>query len=233
MCFFNDSSEERDVYWYFVPDDHKVIPFVHAFGSRVYDRDEQAQGIIGERFEPVTWRGGQPPCPEPADGLCGTEDQWKNGISIESESVDVWPGTNIPKCCKPPLVGACGGLAIGFKGFGVCHMDSTCDVYSPFGAAAPNATNVPCQFVSDFPTGNRILPSSTPAWTHYIDVAEAVVIIDGCNRTEPLNTINYNDGDEVRIPTGGAARYVVVWVTMCDTEGTTVKRVYLMRHAAG
>jgi len=108
-------------------------------------------------------------------------------------------------------------------------MESTCDIYSPFGAAVPIATNVPCQFVQDLLNGRGTSPNNTVAWTHYIDVAEPVVINDGCTRTASLNTLNYLDGDEVRIPTGGSTRYVVVWVTLCDSEGTIVKRCYLMR----
>lgn len=110
-------------------------------------------------------------------------------------------------------------------------MESTCDVYSPFGAGTPSATNVPCQFVEDLFKGRGTSPLNTVAWTHYIDVAEGVSILDGCTRTGTLNTLNYFDGDEVRIPSGGSARYVVVWVTLCDSEGTIVKRVYLMRHS--
>lgn len=111
-------------------------------------------------------------------------------------------------------------------------MQSTFDLYQPFGAAVPTATNLPCQFVSDMPSGNVTIPSAVVAWTHYIDVAVAVSINDGCTRVAGLNTETYADGDEVRIPTGGSTRYVVVWVTLCDVESTVVKRCYLMRHAA-
>jgi hypothetical protein len=217
------------VEWYFVPDDRETIPFPHAFGNAIYERDEEPESPIGEQFDPVPWRGGQPPCPEPSKGLCGTQAQWQRGLSTDDPVPGVYPGTLVPRCCPPPLVGCCGGLVIGRMGFGACHMESTCDIYSPFGAAAPIATNVPCQFVSDLVSGRGSSPNNTVAWTHYIDVAEPVAIADGCTRTASLNTLNYLDGDEVRIPTGGSTRYVVVWVSLCDSEGTIVKRAYLMR----
>jgi len=229
--FFNDSEELRKIVWYFVPDDRQAMPWEHAFGSRIYDREEELEPAIGERFEPVPWRGGQAPCPETGGGLCGTEAQWQFGASVDDPLPEVHPGTNVGKCCEISLLCCDGGLAIGRLGFGACHMESTCDIYSPFGAASPSATNVPVQFVQDLFAGRGTSPCNTVAWTHYIDVAEAVTILDGCTRTATLNTIDYLDGDEVRIPTGGSSRYVVVWVTLCDEEGTTVKRAYLMRHA--
>lgn len=111
-------------------------------------------------------------------------------------------------------------------------MESTFDLYHPFGAAVPTAVNQPCQFVEDLFRGRGLYPTTTVNWTHYIDVAVGSTVVDGVTRTAALNTLNYADGDEIRIPTAGAARYVVVWVTLCDTEGTVVKRVYLMRHSA-
>lgn len=111
-------------------------------------------------------------------------------------------------------------------------LTTTCDIYSPFGAASPSVTNVPCRLVSDLTRGRGTSPNNTVAWTHYLDVQDTVAILDGCTRTATLNTINYIDGDEVRIPTGGSTRYVVVWVEVRNT-GTPnrFKRAYLMRHA--
>lgn len=230
MRFFRDSEESRKVFWYFVPDDRPFMPFGSAFGSGLYDEVDIRQDQPGE-IGPREYYGGQPPCPSSASGLCGDQDQWTRGASIADPLPDVWPGTNLPKCCTPPLVGCCGGVAIGRLGFGACHMQTTCDIYSPFGAGAPSAVNVPCQFVDDLLNGRGTAPVNTVSWTHYIDVAQAVAIVDGCTRTAALDNLNYFDGDEVRIPTGGTARYVVVWVTLCDSEGTTVKRCYLLRHS--
>jgi len=229
--FYHDSSTQRKVFWYFVPDDRETIPFEHAFYSRIYEREELPQEEIGELYEPISYYGGQEPCPSTGKGLCGSETQWQAGASIDDPRPPVHPGTKIPVCCLPPLLGCCGGLAYGRIGFGACHMETTCDIYSPFGAGSPAFSNVPCQFVDDLFKGRGQSPINTVAWTHYIDVAESVSILDGCTRTATLNTLNYFDGDEVRIPSGGSARYVVVWVSLCDAEGTTVKRVYLMRHS--
>jgi len=233
MAFFHDRPGElRTVHWYRVPETAKEMPWATAFGSRIYERGDEVQPAIGERFSPVPWRACNPPCPTPAGGLCGTEDQWANGASIDDLLPAVWPGTAIPQCCNLPLVGSCGGVAIGRAGFGACHMESTCDIYSPFGSSSPIATNVPCQFVEDLAGGRGTAPVNTVSWTHWIDVSEPVPILDGCTRTPSLDNINYFDGDEVRIPSGGATRYVVVWVTLCDTEGTVVKRAFLLRHSA-
>jgi hypothetical protein len=232
MRFYHDAATEIPVEWYFADEERKVLPFAHAFGSQIYEREEGEEGDLGERFNPHPWRGGQPPCPSPTGGPCGTPEEWANGVSIDKPAPRTWPGTNIPECCGRPIAAACGGIATGRMGFGVCHMQTTCDIYSPFGAAAPTATNVPCQFVSNLPEGRGITPTGTVLWTDYIDVATTVTIVDGCTRTATLNVLNYNDGDEVRIPTGGATRYVVVWVSLCDQEGTVVKRCYLMRHSA-
>jgi len=232
FLFYHDSPKRRKVIWYFVPDNREVIPWAHAFGSQIYEREFGVDGELGEQFEPVPWRGGQAPCPEPAKGLCGTEQQWQNGLSISDPSPAAHPGTSVPVCCPKPLVGCCGGLAIGRMGFGRCHMESTFDLFKPFGAPGPTTINIPCQFVEALFEGRGTSPQTTVIWTHYIDVAVATDVVDGCTRTASVNTLNYADGDEVRIPTGGAARYVVVWVTLCDREGTIVKRVYLMRHSA-
>jgi hypothetical protein len=109
-------------------------------------------------------------------------------------------------------------------------MQSTFDWYSPWNAALPSGVNLACQFVQDMPAGNRPGGTSIVAWSHYIDIDPTISVADACTRTGSLNTQNYADGDEVRIPTGGTARYVVVWVTPCDVEGTVVHRCYLMRN---
>lgn len=231
--FWHDSPKLLRCEWCFVPDDRPLIPFAHAFGSRLYERDDGDEPAIGERYEPHPWRGGSCGCADPVGGLCGSPKQWLEGTSIKEPLPATHPGTSVPKCCQLPVIVACGGEAYGRPGFGRCHMESTFDLYKPFGAANPTATNISCQFVEDLLNGRGTSPNNTVAWTHYIDFATSVNVQDGCDRTAALNTINYNDGDEVRIPTGGAARYVVVWVTLCDKEGTVVKRAYLMRHLAG
>ena len=221
MRFDPSSQATRVVQWYEVPSTRPVLPFNHAFGSWSFVDDELLSEELGEQAEPRVWRDCGAACRVPTSGLCGSAWEWEHGtIAIADDG-----------CCGPPGPGDCGGLAIGRAGFGACHMEATCDIYSPFGAASPSAVNVPCQLVEDLLNGRGTSPNNTVAWTHYIDVAEPVAIFDGCTRTATLNTIDYLDGDEVRIPTGGSTRYVVVWVTLCDTEGTIVKRAFLMRHA--
>ncbi len=221
---FQPGGKPQIVNWYEVPADRPVIPWPHAFGSRAFVTEDIAPGELGELDGPRKWRDCAIACRVPGSGLCGSEKDWQEGKAPI-------PFPAKADCCGKPLPGDCGGLAIGRIGFGGCHMESTCDIYSPFGAATPSATNVPVQFVSDLVAGRGTSPNNTVAWTHYIDVATGVTILDGCTRTAGLDTLNFFDGDEVRIPSGGAARYVVAWVTLCDTEGTTVKRCYLLRHS--
>jgi hypothetical protein len=231
MRFYNDSEKQLVVNWYGVPDDTPVMPFPHMFGSRIYERLDEVQEDLGERFKPAIWRGCHVPCGTWNGGLCGSEAQWQRGTSILAPLVSVIPGTNIPECCDTPTGIFCGGEAYG-DGSEKCHMEETFDSYQPFGAASPSNENLPCVLVSDLEAGRGESPNNTVAWTHYMDVDSAVNILDGCTRTAALNTQNYADGDEVRIPTGGVARYVVVWVTLCDSDSGTVKRVYMMRHSA-
>jgi len=108
------------------------------------------------------------------------------------------------------------------------HLTTTCDIYRPFGAGAPTTTGVPCRLVADMPRGQRS-PNGL-LWTHYIDVQETVDIRDACSRLGAANSVQYFDGDEVRIPDATGSRYCVVWVELIN-RGTTreFKRVYLMR----
>lgn len=111
-------------------------------------------------------------------------------------------------------------------------LTTTCDIYKPFNAASPSATNVPCRLVTDLYRGRGTSPNNTVAWTHFIDVQDTVSIADGCTRTASANSLNYLDGDEVRIPSGGgASRYAVVWVEVRNLgTANQYKRAYLMRH---
>lgn len=98
-----------------MPDDRELVPFAHAFGSRLYDRDELPEPAIGERYAPVPWRGGKPPQVVADGGLCGSEEQWRIGALIDDPLPPAWPGTNIPRCCNPPPEAAAGGVALGAK----------------------------------------------------------------------------------------------------------------------
>ena len=112
-------------------------------------------------------------------------------------------------------------------------LPTTCDVYRPFGAASPTATNVRCRLVADHARG-RAQYSGGPTWTHYLDLDPAADVRDGVTRPMSSTLMTYADGDEVRVPTGAATpRYVVVWVEKVH-EGTPreFKRAYLLRDTA-
>ena len=110
-------------------------------------------------------------------------------------------------------------------------LSTTCDIYRPFGDAAPTTANVPCRLAGDFARGRRAVGG--PGWTHYLEVDAGVDVRDGCTRTAGSPDPTYADGDEVRVPSGGGTRFVVVWVEKVDA-GTPreFKRAYLTRHVA-
>jgi hypothetical protein len=109
-------------------------------------------------------------------------------------------------------------------------LTTTCDVYRPFGAGAPTATGVPCRLSARPPAEG---PAGGMFWTHTLDLQPGADVRDGCTRTAGTNTCVYADGDEVRVPSGGSTRYVVVWVEVVG-RGTPLQfqRAYLVRHAA-
>jgi hypothetical protein len=111
-----------------------------------------------------------------------------------------------------------------------CLLTTTCDIYRPFGAAAPAATAVPCQLSPDLAAGTL---GGSLVWTHVLDLAPGADIRDGCTRTAGGDAITYADGDEVRVPSGGSTRYVVVWVET-QNRGSSMQclRAYLLRHEA-
>ncbi|MFL5342629.1 MAG: hypothetical protein ACJ8F7_21050 [Gemmataceae bacterium] len=113
-------------------------------------------------------------------------------------------------------------------------LTTTCDIYRPFGAGSPTTTGVACRLVPDMPRGRGTSNSTALIfWSHYIDLNDTVDIRDGCQRLGGSDTIQYGDGDEVRIPNGSGSRYVVVWVELLN-RGTAqqFKRVYLLRDTA-
>ena len=109
---------------------------------------------------------------------------------------------------------------------------TTCDVYRPFGAGSPVTTGIAGRLVPDLPAG-RGRSGALLLWTHYIDVDVTADIRDGCTRVGGADTLQYADGDEVRIPDGSGSRYVVVWVEMHNRDTPQqFKRVYLLRAVA-
>jgi len=111
------------------------------------------------------------------------------------------------------------------------QLTTTCDIYRPFGAGAPTTTGVACRLVPDLARGRAAIGGL--CWTHYIDLDDSVDVRDGCARPAGGDSVNFFDGDEVRIPNASGSRYVVVWVEVLN-RGTPrqFKRAYLLRDTA-
>jgi hypothetical protein len=109
-------------------------------------------------------------------------------------------------------------------------LTTTCDIYRPFGDASPTTTGVPCRLTPALASVNGRLVSGQLGWSHTLDVQPGVDVRDGCSRAEGATTIDFADGDEVRV---GGSRYVVVWVETVG-RGTPLQyqRAYLLRHEA-
>jgi len=111
---------------------------------------------------------------------------------------------------------------------------TTCDIYRPFGAGSPTTSGLACRLVADVARGRGFQSAANYlVWTHYLDLDSSADIRDGCSRSAGSDSIAYADGDEVRVPSGGSTRYVVVWVEMVNRgSGQQFKRAYLLRHSA-
>jgi hypothetical protein len=113
-------------------------------------------------------------------------------------------------------------------------LTTTCDIYRPFGAGSPTSTGVSCRLAANLPRGRGAATGPNYlVWTHYIDLADTADVRDGCSRSPGTDQITYADGDEVRVPSGGGTRYVVVWVELVNRgAGQQFKRAYLLRDTA-
>jgi hypothetical protein len=109
-------------------------------------------------------------------------------------------------------------------------LTTTCDIYRPFGAASPTTMVVPCR-LSPAPMAG-VKPDGL-SWSHTLDLQPGTDIRDGTTRTAGTAALSYTEGDEVRVPSGGLTRYVVVWVEVVarDTPQQFL-RAYLLRHEA-
>ena len=150
MRFFADSpATVREVQWSFVADNTPEMPWAHAFGSRVWDVGEEVEPLVGELDGPRAWRGGIPPYPLPIVGplgldnmgLCGTEEQWKLGASLNDPIPPSWLNTAVPRCCKRPPIFARGGVAVG----------SSPPVFAPCCGDNPLPLMVTCVFTNTAP----------------------------------------------------------------------------------
>jgi len=227
MRFYQGCEIDIPVDWYFVPESRGVVPFAHSFGSRIYERADELPDAVGERFKPVTWRGGQPPAPEPNGEVCGAEEQWQNGTTLKVCPVCGCPVVPVRCSCAGQGIGTAGGIGYGSRnmpGFPV-----TFDLYRPWGSPFPLYTGIAGAFEERFTEGRGFFPQNCPSYTDLVTVDFAIDILDGCTRTPPLNTINYADGDELRFSCEPGTRFVVVWVAWGETDGVATKRAYLMR----
>src|SRR5262245_43898171 len=107
-------------------------------------------------------------------------------------------------------------------------LTTTCDIYRPFGAGSPTVSNVPCRISPALMTGPK--PDGL-TWSHTLDLQPGVDIRYASTRSAGTAAISYAEGDEVRVPSGGSTRYVVVWVEVV-ARGTPRQflRAYLLRH---
>lgn len=110
------------------------------------------------------------------------------------------------------------------------HLTTTCDIYRPFGAGSPTTSGVACR-LSPL-AGSRTGPDGM-TWSHTLDLQPGVDLRDATTRTAGAAEVVYAEGDEVRVPSGGSTRYVVVWVEVV-ARGTPqqYQRAYLLRHVA-
>ncbi|MCE9531642.1 MAG: hypothetical protein K8T89_11050 [Planctomycetes bacterium] len=112
-------------------------------------------------------------------------------------------------------------------------LTTTCEIRRPFGAGSPTTSGIACKLATDMPRGRGSGLAGLLTWTHYIDLDDTVDIRDGCSRFLGANVVTYADGDEVRIPSGGTTRFVVVWVETRNLgTSQSFKRVYLLRDTA-
>lgn len=132
MKMFSDSDELTRVRWYFVPDTTPILPMPIAFGSALYDRQEQPEGEVGERFDPHPWRGGYPPepVPEASQKWCGDNSEWLNGTLASTTLPPLWPGSDVPICC-PQVLDAFGGSFPGAIQPSTCQDPCVCGLFLP------------------------------------------------------------------------------------------------------
>jgi hypothetical protein len=101
---FDAAHPERltRVRWYFTPEGAPALGLPTRFASRVWDIKEFPIVPLGETASPRPWRGPVAPFPVGVGGLCGTPDQWLNGVSDGDPVPPVHPGTMVPTCCGLP-----------------------------------------------------------------------------------------------------------------------------------
>lgn len=114
MRFYPDAPDRvTRIRTYFVPNDREFVPWPHAFGSRVWEYQEEPDPPFGELNGPRVWRGGQAPPSAGEGGICGTDKQWYDGCGLDDPVPPFHPGSTIPACCGVPRRRAQGGTGTG------------------------------------------------------------------------------------------------------------------------
>jgi len=112
-------------------------------------------------------------------------------------------------------------------------LPDLCDIYRPFGAAIPDATDVPCRIVPNLARAEASGAGGTAeiGWSHWADFESSVDVRDGVTRAAGTDYLTYADGDEIRATLEGClTRFVVVFVEFRFTNTpSNYKRAYLMR----
>jgi hypothetical protein len=109
-------------------------------------------------------------------------------------------------------------------------LPTTCDIYRPFDSGTLIASAIPCRLTPAYRAAEKV---NDLAWTHTLDIQPGVDLRDGVSRIVATVQLSYADGDEVRVPSGGTTRFVVVWIETVG-RGTALQyqRAYLLRHEA-
>lgn len=114
-------------------------------------------------------------------------------------------------------------------------LPDTCDLYRPYGAAVPYATNVPCRIVPNLARAELAGEPGTLSlrWTHWADYESTVDVRDATTRAAGTNYPAYADGDQVKaVLEGRTVSFVVVFVEFRFTNTPiNYKRAYLFRDA--
>ena len=113
-------------------------------------------------------------------------------------------------------------------------VTTTCSITRPFGGALLYS-GIACVVYDDVGCGRGSGLSGILLWSHYMDVAYTVDVIDGCTRFGGSDGLVYSDGDQINLPSGGTWKGVVVFVSewVDDATSTKYKRVYMLRDTAG
>jgi len=101
--------------WNWSPPGAKIIPYLHAFGSRQWDDWQNLEPpALGEQLPRGAWRRGDPLPQFQGRHFCGSPEAWLHGIPFaERPGLDL-DVNDVPLCCKPEpyllnlRVSACG-----------------------------------------------------------------------------------------------------------------------------